>query len=107
MLLLYMLLLFISAAQAQDTTSRFAYILSVDVGWPDATWPEAEQLCASHGWYLASILSSRDQDMMRYGLPHGRVLSDFAIRNGKISSILPHDALRRTPRALPPRRLQL
>ena len=28
---------------------------------------------------------SRDQDMMRYGLARGRVLSDFAIRNGKIS----------------------
>jgi hypothetical protein len=34
---------------------------------------------------LDAHVLSRDQDMMRYGLSRGRVLSDFAIRNGKIS----------------------
>ena len=34
---------------------------------------------------LDAYVLSRDQDMMRYGLSRGRVLSDFAIRNGKIS----------------------
>ena len=53
---------------APAAVSRFAYILSVDVGWPDVSWADAEATCSSHGWYLASILSERDQDLMRFKL---------------------------------------
>ena len=42
----------------------FVYIMSVDLGWPDATWTDARDRCASRGWYLARILSQRDQDLM-------------------------------------------
>ncbi len=40
------------------------YIMSVDLGWPDATWQDAKDKCASKGWYLASILTERDQELM-------------------------------------------
>ena len=40
----------------------------MDVQWPDADWWGAEQKCRENGAYLARILSSRDQDLMRYKL---------------------------------------
>ena len=59
-----------AGAQAPPTapTSAFAYILSVDVGWPDMSWPDAEAQCKKQGFYLARILSQRDQDLMLYKL---------------------------------------
>lgn len=66
-MLLAALVLF-SQASSPPTTSRFAYILSVDVGWPDVTWTEAEDICQSNGYYLASVLNERDQQMVRFKL---------------------------------------
>ena len=54
------LLTHIVTATNGTETSSFVYILSVDLGWPDASWPDAEQRCKDHGWYLARILSTRD-----------------------------------------------
>ena len=48
--------------------SDFVYILSVDVGWNDTSWQGAEAKCRQEGFYLARILSARDQALMRYKL---------------------------------------
>ena len=48
--------------------SDFVYILSVDVGWPDMSWQDAEAQCKTNGFYLARILSPRDQNLMQYKL---------------------------------------
>lgn len=49
-------------------SNNFVYILSVDLGWPDATWADAERQCQAHGFYLARIISQRDQHLMQYKL---------------------------------------
>ena len=55
-----------NAASAQNST--FAYVLSVDVGWPDTTWEGARQVCQQNGLAFAAILSEADQTRMRYKL---------------------------------------
>ena len=45
--------------------TNFVYVLSVDVGWPDASWNDAEAICRANGFYLARILSARDQNRVR------------------------------------------
>jgi len=49
-------------------SASFAYVLSVDVGWADSNWVDAEATCNEHGFYLARILSQHDQDLMLYKL---------------------------------------
>ena len=36
--------------------NQFAYVLSVDVGWPDMTWTDARDKCQENGMYLARIM---------------------------------------------------
>ena len=48
--------------------AQFAYILSVDVGWPDSTWADARQICEDEGLSFAKILSQEDQNKMRFKL---------------------------------------
>jgi len=47
---------------------------------------------------LNAYILSKDQDMMRYGLPHGRVLSDFAIRGGRVSFLTRDNQTKAAPR---------
>jgi len=51
-----------------STSADFAYILSVDVGWPDMTWAAAKEKCQQHGLSFASVLSDDDQTRIRYKL---------------------------------------
>ena len=53
---------------ATQQQGAFAYIISVDVGWPDMTWVEARNKCNEHGLSFAKVLSEDDQTKMRYKL---------------------------------------
>ena len=57
--------------------AQFAYILSVDVGWPDSTWADARQICEDEGLSFAKILSQEDQNKMRFKLRGSGVLYKF------------------------------
>ena len=56
------------AKMATQQQGAFAYIISVDVGWPDMTWVEARNKCNEHGLSFAKVLSEDDQTKMRYKL---------------------------------------
>ena len=59
---------FASTEDHESASASFVYVLSVDLEWPDMSWPDAEQKCKDHGFYLARILSDRDQELMRFKL---------------------------------------
>jgi len=72
-----------STGNGAITTGGFVYILSVDLGWPDATWEGARDACRSRGgWSLAKILSREDQQLMEWKLSNFRRGRDQGIYGG-------------------------
>ena len=62
--------------------AQFAYILSVDVGWPDMTWMDAKLKCQEHGLSFASILSADDQTRIKYKLKGFQTAKNDGIYTG-------------------------